>query len=118
MIIFVYGPTLKPLEYKRMERVILDKLTRTSVDARGFEEKDVRIFFPLLAFDPRTVEVAIFGGSGASTTIREVGVWKRAIEDSVAPYYPRHIINGFISKLDPTAQFGSIYTLADTLKRK
>lgn len=117
MIIFVYGPTLKPLQYRHLERSILAKLIRKSIDARGFDRKDVRIFFPLLAHTAQTVEVAIFGGSGISTTIREANVWKSAIEDSIAPYYPNHVINGFISKLDPTAQFDSVLTHAEKQKQ-
>ncbi len=74
---------------------------------RGFGRKDVRIFFLQLAYPPETVEVAVFAGSAVATTYREVTVWKEIIEPAIATTYPKYVINGFVVRLDATAQFTS-----------
>jgi hypothetical protein len=112
MILIVYGPRLRPEQYRALQRELLKKLSERTVEVRGFHERDIRIFFPLMAAEPDTVEVAIFAGGGAATTLRETTAWKKEIEEVVARHFPTYVINGFVAKLDAAAQFTSIAPLA------
>lgn len=118
MIIYISGPRLRPGKYHQLQEALYTALGKREVHTRGFSRQDIRIFFPVLAYPPAAIEVAVFAGSGTATSFREVTVWKESIEPVVAKAFPKQVINGFVSKLDVTAQFTSVFPLIEPKKKK